>query len=154
MVFILLVLTGLGLDEFYPFSEFPMYSDPDPGTTDFIYLGDADQISEDGKPAPIPMQTMIGIRPAKATKIFRTAQDEKAKILDIARDQLPDAALHAVALECLRYFRAREEHMQTADQLPSRLCLVRVEIDLVLGEGVSEVHTILASENPTGEETP
>jgi len=142
----LLVVFLLVVGEFYPFSDFPMYSDPDPGVTDYIYLGNADALEDDGKPTPIPMQDLVGVRAAKAKKIFHTDLEEYAKSLGKKKPDLSEAERQSVAAKTLAYLRSQETRMGTAQMLPERLALVHGEIDLVLGEGIRETQTVLATE--------
>lgn len=150
LVLPLLVVFMLVVGEFYPFSDFPMYSDPDPDTTYYIFLGDADALDEGGLPRPIAMQYLVGIRAAKAKKILWSNLKARARELGKGAGDLSDEELRQVAAATLAYFRAREEHMGTADQMPARLALVRGEVDLALGEGIRERWTVLAEEE--GEE--
>ena len=60
----LMVLALWLIKEWYPFSHFPMYSDPDP-EADYYFLAD-----EHGD--PIPMLTLFNTRTARAKKVYRS----------------------------------------------------------------------------------
>ena len=141
-----LVVFMLVVGEFYPFSDFPMYSDPDPGTTEYIFLGDADSLDEEGLPRPIAMQYLVGVRAAKAKKIFQTNLRERARESGKSFRDLTTTEISKVASETLAFLRGREQHMGTSAEMPERLALVLGEVDLVLGEGIHEKKTVLFEE--------
>lgn len=114
---VLFVAFSLGIGEFYPFSNFPMYGNPSPAPRDYYYL-------TDGADEPIPALTATGLSASKVKKIFnsRLSKFRKEQKIKKKRD-ITDAHRTAVGEELLAYIRS-----QTTDSLPPKIKLVRVLI--------------------------
>ena len=146
-----LVWLSLEVGEFYPISDFPMYSNPTSRITDYVYLGDADDLDEEGRPRPIAMQYLVGVRAAKAKKIFYAEVEKRTRAMKIGKYALPHKEMCKVGEEVLAFLRDRENHMGTHDQLPERMAFVHGKIIMALGDGIRETHTILAVEGQADE---
>ena len=136
MVLPLFVFLSREMEESYPISHFPMYATVDSKPVWYIYLADADNVGSDGFPEAIPMEALVGVRPARAKKIYQTRLKERAKKFDQHYyEELSEEEWVDVGEELLDYFRGREEVMKTADKLPDRFALVLVEITIRDGDG-------------------
>ena len=134
--------------EFYPFSHFPMYSNPSAMETRVIFVIDAEKRAENGELIPVSMEPMFGVRAARAKKIFHTRLDDYGKKLDpkLKRDELNPEQVAEVARELLAYLRDRAKAIRTMDQLPTKLALAQKTIAAELGVGFRLDESIIAHE--------
>ena len=141
MVLPLFVWLSREMEEFYPISHYPMYATVDSKPVWYIYLADADALDESGFPKAIPMEALVGVRPARAKKTYQTNLKKHAKEIEFKDNyyELPDEEWQKVGEELLAYFRGREEVMKTGDKLPDRFALVFVEITIRGGDGVPRI---------------
>ncbi len=152
----LFVIVSREMEEFYPISHFPMYATIDTRPVWYIYLGDADEIAPDGFPAPVPMEHLVGVRPARAKKIYQTRLKDHAADLDLGKDayyDLPQTEWEAVGKDLLEYFRGRvpvmaKLHAQRGLSMPENLALVFAEITIVPGEPPQETRRLITQEVP------
>ena len=141
MILPLFVWLSREVEEFYPISHYPMYATVDSKPVWYIYLADAEKMDESGFPEAIPMESLVGVRPARAKKIYQTNLKKRAKEIEFEKNyyQLPDEQWQEVGEELLAYFRGREEVMKTGDQLPDKLALILVEITIRDGDGFPRI---------------
>ena len=141
MILPLFVWLSREMEEFYPISHYPMYASVDSKPVWYIYLADADKLDEDGFPEAIPMESWVGVRPARAKKIYQTRLKNRAVEVGSTKGkyyELSEADWRHVGEELLDYFRNRDEVMKTGE-LPERFALVLVEITIAGGEGVPRI---------------
>jgi hypothetical protein len=126
---------SLVLEENYPFSHYPMYSNPSPERTFFVVA--------DGDGEPIPVATLTGISCPKVGKMFRTKSDELAGSLGVRRRELDAGQLRAVAGAVFAQLR---EGAATRNQpMPEKLRLSIASVSYVDGQ-VVEDHELVAAE--------
>lgn len=151
----MIVLTQI-VKEFYPFSHFPMYSNPNSQPATVVFAVDADLRDEDGSFVPVSMERVFGVRAASIKKRLYSEFRKRADQLDLknrrymARD-LPKEDVERFASELLDYLRRQAEKNGNRDKLPPRLALVHREIYAEIGVKLRRNEWIMAEE---GEEDP
>lgn len=141
----LIVLTQV-LGEFYPFSNFPMYSNPSKQPSDYIFVADADNRAEDGGFIPVSMEDVFGVPAAKAKKILNSRLADYAKERDLDWRTLNAEQTEEVAVTLLEFLRDRAEVIGEAQQLPDRLVLVQGVIHAELGVALHRDEEPIAEE--------
>ncbi len=132
---LLYCLVSVFLQENYPFSHFPMYSNPSRERPYYMV--------SDGDGNPIPIDTLTGVTCPKIGKIYRKECEELAKKLKLNKDRLPAEHKQAIGEKMFSYLRTEAEaHQKT---LPPKLLLVRMEISYRNGK-LSESSAIIAKE--------
>jgi hypothetical protein len=130
----LAIFTALSLviKENYPFSNYPMYSNPSPERNYFMIT--------DGEGKPIPVATLTGITCPKIGKIFRKRSDEMADKLKLKRTALPQEMVQAVGMSIFQQLRKEAAGMNK--ELPPKLQLMRTDITFEDGKIVELPHLI------------
>ncbi len=142
-----LILLTQVLGEFYPFSHFPMYSNPNVEPSTYIYVVDADE-AEAGKMVPVAMEHVFGVRAARAKKIYYAWLKDRAKELGFRdRHDLHPEQREEIARKLLAFFRKRSEAIGETGQLPERIALVMVEIAPELGVALQRRESLITSES-------
>jgi hypothetical protein len=113
-----LTAVSLWAGEFYPFSDYPMYSQFK-GTEYYLYF--ADQNDE-----PIPSKSFHTTAP-KLKKRFKGRLKDQAKAEDAKERELSDAGLEKIGRETLKSFLKEADPMPQLREL--RLVLVYVDYD-------------------------
>ena len=126
---------SLWAKENYPFSHYPMYSDPDP-TAFYHYLTDAE-----GK--PLATYAYTGKSAAQVGKIIRTRSIERAKKLGTDAKKMPQVEWDAVCRDTLAYLHTQSQSNGTP--LPERVRIMRTDIRFE-GDHVSETPRVLFAE--------
>jgi hypothetical protein len=134
-VLALYCLISLMLEENYPFSHYPMYSNPSAGRS-YYMIADADTGN------PLPIADLTGITCPKIGKIWRTkiAETKKDKVKPGLDEKAGNQAVGLSIFEQLRGY-AKERNQV----LPARLQVSRVEISYS-NDKVVETPEILATE--------
>jgi len=132
----LLIYCGLsvGFKENFPFSNFPMYSNPSSERFYFTLSG------PDGK--GLPIQTLTGTTDPKIGKILRTKSAvlrEQLKVKNLTREQEEGIGREMIA-------RFRREAMEHGNTLPEHLQLNQILIDYRDGQ-IVETPVVYAKEN-------
>lgn len=130
----LLIYTALSLllKENYPFSNYPMYSNP---SAERPYYTVAD-----GNGQPIPVQKLTGITCPKIGKIYRKKAEELAKKHDIKAKDLPPAMVQQVCDEM--FAQMRHEAKGKNQVLPDQLQIIKSYISYKDSKVVEEVELI------------
>lgn len=115
---------SLVLKENFPFSHYPMYSDPDPISA-YYHLEDAE-----GK--VLPLTQLTGVRGPNLGKILRKRLSDQAKKLDVGVKSLPREAVDGVARDTLAYLRTQAKHSKQV--LPEKLRIMFTTIQFVDGK--------------------
>ena len=71
----LVVFLSLWVQDFFPLSHFPMYSDPDE-SEDYFYLATVDEL---GEITPLPVRGLANITAPKVKKMFKSWADDDAE---------------------------------------------------------------------------
>ncbi|HSJ04271.1 MAG TPA: hypothetical protein VK956_17525 [Verrucomicrobium sp.] len=130
----LLIYTGLSLafKENYPFSNYPMYSNP---SSERPYYTIAD-----GEGKPIAVQKLTGVTCPKIGKIFRKKAEEEAKKHDIKAKDLPPGSVQKVCDEI--FAQLRHEAAGKKQTPPAQLKLIKTYISFRDGQVVEETELI------------
>lgn len=146
MVLPALILLTQIVKEFYPFSHFPMYSNPTDQPSVVVYAVDADERAKDGGYLPVSMERVFGVRAASTKKRLYSNIKNRAKDLGIDKEDLPEEELSEIASDLLEYLRRQARKIGKEDQLPPRLALVHGEIHAEIGIKLHRVDEIIAEE--------
>lgn len=121
--------------ENFPFSNFPMYSNPSPER--YYYT-----ISEaDGK--GLPIATLTGITSPKIGKIYRKKADELSKEIGVSPSKFSQEQVQALGLEILTFLRQQAANKQ--QPLPAKLQINKIVISYQDGK-IVETPSIFAKE--------
>ncbi len=101
---------SLLIKENYPFSNYPMYSDPD-SSAQVYYLADAEG-------QPLPMYELTFVTSPNLGKILRKRQQERAKQLKISFKKLPGEEGRAIGKGLVSYLRDQSKYLGTETQMP------------------------------------
>lgn len=132
---LLFCVVSRSLEENYPFSHYPMYSDPSDTRPYFSVT--------DGQGNPIPIATKTGVTAPKIGKIYRKKADDRGKKLGVDDKKLPHAEVQAIGMEMFHYL--REEAAERKQTMPDKLQLRRTEISYENGQ-IVETSEIFAQE--------
>lgn len=132
---ILFCVISITLKENYPFSNFPMYSNPSPERPYYMLAN--------GQGEPIPVAVLTGVTCPKVGKIYRTECQKVADKLDMNKDKLPPAQKQAIGEKMFAYF--RDEAASRKQVLPDKLQLIRKEISYQNG-AIAETSEVIAKE--------
>lgn len=125
-------ILSLAIEENYPFSNYPMYSNP---STERPYY-----MVADGDGNAIPVQKLTGITCPKIGKIYRKKAEEAAKKADIKAKDLPPQAVQQICDEM--FAQLRHEASGKGQTLPSQLKLIKSYISYRDGKVVEDVELI------------
>lgn len=113
---------SLAVKENYPFSNYPMYGDPDP-VSEYYHLAD-------GTGKPLPVHLLTGVTCPQLGKILRKYGDERAQQLHTKRKKLLPAEWDPI---CRRIF--SELRSKTGgNQLPDKLRIMHTTIEFKDGK--------------------
>ena len=136
----LLVYTGLSLaiEENYPFSNYPMYSNPSPERPYYTIT--------DGDGQALPIQTKTGITCPKIGKIYRKKSEELARSLDIRANDMKPEHQQQIAEEM--FAQLRTEAKKLNQPMPPTLQLMKTYISYQDGKVVEEANLIAREAKP------
>jgi hypothetical protein len=130
-------LVSLQLEENYPISNYPMYSNPSPERPYYMIT--------DGEGKLLPIQTLTGVTCPKIGKIFRKECDELAKQLDVKAVELKPEHHQAISMKMFAYLRNESQQKDQTAALPAKLRLVKNYITYENGQ-VIETPTLIGQE--------
>jgi hypothetical protein len=130
-------LVSLQLEENYPISNYPMYSNPSPERPYYMIT--------DGEGKSLPIQTLTGVTCPKIGKIYRTKSEKLAKELDLKAVDLKPEHQQAIASEMFAYLRDEAKQKGQTAALPAKLRLVKNYISYENGQ-VIETPTLIGQE--------
>lgn len=126
---------SLLLEENYPFSHYPMYSNPGADRSYYIVADAAGQ--------PIPIADLTGITCPKVGKMYRKKAQEAGKPLKLNSSSLPPDLQQKVGEEI--FAQLRQYARQLNKEMPAKLILQKIEISYRDGK-VTENPEVLARE--------
>jgi hypothetical protein len=129
------IALSLVLEENYPISHYPMYSDPDP-QSQYYHLTDAEG-------TPLPVNQLTGVRASNLGKIYRKRMADRASELKVHVKRMSQVDKDHVSRETLAYLRNQAAHHK--HKLPERLRIMFTTIRFVDGE-VVETSEVIYSE--------
>lgn len=136
-VTVLVIYCGISLllEENYPFSHYPMYSNPGADRSYYIVADAAGQ--------PLPIADLTGITCPKVGKMYRKKAEELASRLKLSRSSLPPEQRQKVGEEIFAQLRLYAGQLNKT--LPDKLVLQKVDVSLRDGK-VTENPEVLAQE--------
>ena len=134
------------VQEFYPFSNFPMYGDPDESENYFYVAEVVDPKTDPPTLKALPIETLTRTTAPKVKKMFKSRRDARADELGIDDKEMTKEQLAQVGHELIAYLRGREG--RTDATLPKSLALVEVWIIYDGAHGFSETPEIVVYDPP------
>ena len=135
-------------DDAYPFSNFPMYSDPDE-SENYLYLAKPVDQKDHAKEvegewvAPLPSKTLTGITAPKIKKMYKRYLEDYAKEVDTKTKELSDEQRAKIGRQILAFFREQGEKRNS--EMPEEMRLIEVWITYNNdGGGFNEVASEIA----------
>ena len=111
---------SLAVKENYPFSHYPMYSDPDP-VAHYYHLADAEGRA-------LPIYELTSVTSPNLGKIYRQRSQARAKELGVSVTALPAAAREEIGRELAAYLREQARFLKMESRLPAVLRIMRTAI--------------------------
>jgi hypothetical protein len=130
-------LVSLQLEENYPISNYPMYSNPSPERPYYMIT--------DGDGKPLAIQTLTGVTCPKIGKIYRTKSEKLAKELDVKAVDLKAEHQQTISMEMFTYLREEAKQKGQTTAMPAKLRLVKNYITYEDGK-VVETPTLIGQE--------
>lgn len=127
---------SLVIKENYPFSNYPMYSDPDPFAHVYFL---ADQAGK-----PLPLYEMAFVTSPNLGKILRKRQQDRAKALKISVKDLSPEDQSAIGKDLVAYLRSQSAYLTKSDKLPKAVKIMRTTIQFENGEVVERSEVLYA----------
>ncbi len=124
------LLTAISLlaGEFYPLSDYPMYSDPDE-RENYLYLA---RVVDDDAYEPLPVRTLTGVTAPKVKKMYRSRLRSRIEA-GARRPSMADRS--SAGADLLAFLRGQARSRGAV--LPSRIALIEVWI---VHDGVRGYH--------------
>ena len=149
------VFLSLWVQDFFPLSHFPMYSDPDE-SENYLYLATLD---DSGKTEALPVRKMTSITAPKVKKMFKSWTREYADERDKSDNDLTREERAEVGRELLTFLREQAEKRVAGKRgknakLPDNLALVEVWIVFDNKTGLSESTEVVAVLPPNASAPP
>ena len=117
--FALFCWVSLKVKENFPFSNYPMYGDPDP-VSEFYHLTDAE-----GK--PLAVRTLTGVTCPQVGKILRKRGDDRGKQLGVRRKNLAAAEWEIICRKTLDELRGKA--VVRGSELPDKMRIMHTKIE-------------------------
>lgn len=134
------VFLSMWVQDFFPLSHFPMYSDPDE-SENFFYLA---SIEDDGSLSPAPVRQLTSITAPKVKKMFKSWADDDAKALGKRGRKDLSAEERAETGERLLVF-LKDQAEKRGKEFPQPAALVEVWIVHDNETGLSETPETVAT---------
>ncbi len=128
----LYTIISLALGENFPFSNYPMYSNPSAERPYYMVT--------DGGGQALPIQTLTGVTCPKIGKIYRTKAEKLAKQLNIKASDLKKEHMQAISMEMFAYL--RQEAAQKKQAMPQKLRLVKSYLSYEKGQVVETPNVV------------
>lgn len=127
-------------DDFYPLSHFPMYSDPDE-SENYLYVAtwEGDPLQNEA----IPIHQFTGLSAPKVKKMWKSYSRDFADDLDKKDTELTEDELNAAATILLGEFKKVAEDRNL--KLPEKLALMEVWIEATDEGGWTETPRLLGA---------
>jgi hypothetical protein len=136
----LVVFLSLWVQDFFPLSHFPMYSDPDE-SEDYFYLATVD---EEGEITPLPVRSLANITAPKVKKMFKSWAEDDARAIGKSRKELSDEQRAEVGERLLLFLKDQAEKRGRGDDFPDDAALVQTWIVYDNETGISETPAVVA----------
>lgn len=134
----LIVFLSIWVEDFFPLSHFPMYSDPNE-SENYFYVATVD---DQGTPEALPIRKMTAITAPKVKKMYKSWARDFADDLGKRDKDLTAEERAEVGRNLLAFLRDQAE--QRHEDLPENLALVEVWIVYDNDKGFSETPEVVA----------
>lgn len=136
------VCLSITVEDFFPLSHFPMYSDPN-NHENYWYLA---ALEEDGETTPLPVRRLTSITAPKVKKMYKSwSRDLAARLGKRDRDLTAEERAQ-VGRELIAFL--QDQAARRGRELPPSLALVEVWIVHDDEEGFSETPEVVATVTP------
>lgn len=144
-----IVCLSIWVQDFFPLSHFPMYSDPDE-SENYFYVAEVD---DQGQLEALPVRHLTSITAPKVKKMYKSWSRELADELGKSDRKLTKEERAKVGRELLAFLSKQAEERRLA--MPGRIALVEVWIVYDNDEGFSETpETVAILESSAGAAAP
>ncbi len=126
---------SLKVKENFPFSNYPMYGDPDP-VSEFYHLADSEG-------QPLAVRTLTGVTCPQLGKILRKRGDDRGKQLNMKRKKMPASEWEVICGKTLQEL--RDNARLRKNNLPDKLRIMHTTIEFKDGR-IVETPTIFFAE--------
>ena len=133
-----IVFLSIWVEDFFPLSHFPMYSDPNE-SENYFYVATADA---GGATEPLPVRKLTSITAPKVKKMYKSWAREYANELGKSDRELTREERAKVGRDLLAFLRKQADERHEA--MPDRLALVEVWIVYDDDTGFSETPETVA----------
>lgn len=110
---------SLAMKENFPFSNYPMYGDPDP-VSEYYHLAD-------GEGKPLAVRTLTGVTCPQVGKILRKRGDDRGKQLGMKRKKMPPAEWEIICRKTLNEL--RDKAVVRGNKIPDKLRIMHTTIE-------------------------
>ena len=117
---------SLAVKENYPFSNYPMYGDPDP-VSEYYHL-------TDGEGKPIAIRSLTSVTDPQLGKILRKRGDDRAAELGTKRKKMPKAEWDPICRKTLEELRGKAKVF--GNTLPDKMQIMHITIEFKDGRVV------------------
>lgn len=135
----LIVALSIWVEDFFPLSHFPMYSDPNNSENYFFVAS----LNDKGEPEPLPINALTGVTAPKVKKMYKSWAKDHAKSLGKSDSDLTPEERAEVGRRLLAYL--KEQAIKKKKDLPGTAALVEVWIVYDNEKGFSETPEIVAT---------
>lgn len=135
----LVVFLSLWVQDFFPLSHFPMYSDPDE-SEDYFYVATVD---DEGEITPIPVRALTKITAPKVKKMYKSWADDDAQALGKSRNDLTVEQRAEIGERLLTFL--QDQAGKRGEDFPANASLVQVWIVYDNQTGISETPEVVAT---------
>ena len=126
---------SLRVKENFPFSNYPMYGDPDP-VSEYYHL-------TDGEGQPLAVRSLTGVTCPQVGKILRKRGDDRGKQLGMKRKKMPPAEWEIICRKTLNEL--RDKAVAHGNKLPGSMRIMHTKIEFKEGR-IAETPDIFFAE--------
>jgi hypothetical protein len=137
-----IVFLSIWVEDFFPLSHFPMYSDPNE-SENYFYVATLD---DNGAPKPLPVNDLTGVTAPKVKKMYKSWAKTHAEKLGKSDTKLTKEERAEVGRNLLAYL--REQAVERKKEIPGAAALVEVWIVYDEEKGFTETPEIVATLTP------
>jgi hypothetical protein len=130
---------SIWVEDFFPLSHFPMYSDPD-NSENYFYVATQD---EDGGLTPLPVNALTGVTAPKVKKMYKSWSRDFAAKLGKSDSKLTKEERAEVGRDLLAYL--NEQALSRKKEFPGEASLIEVWIVYDDEKGFSETPEVVAT---------
>lgn len=134
-----IVFLSIWVEDFFPLSHFPMYSDPDE-SENYFYVA---SVSENGETQPIPIRVLTLVTAPKVKKMYKSWSREFAGKLGKSDKELTSEERAEVGRNLLTFL--EDQATDRGREMPENMALIEVWIVYDNDTGFSETPEVVAT---------